>query len=102
MTGRVLAWLAAIIVGCVAFQANANQTEKIDNNAQLTNDALCALRGDLEVRVKGSTDFLVKHPTGIAGITAAQIQEGIKNQERTIAALSILDCPPAPLPRRHE
>lgn len=58
-----------------------------------SNDALCVLRGDLEKRVESSREFLRDHPQGFAGITAREIQDGIANQQRTIAALAGLPCP---------
>ena len=50
--------------------------------------ALCALRLDLEGRVATSEQLLIEHPRGIAGVT----RDSIKNQKRTITALSDLDC----------
>lgn len=57
--------------------------------------ALCALRNDLERRVISSRRFLEENPEGIPGLTPALLREGIENQQRTIDALSGLDCPPA-------
>lgn len=56
------------------------------------NDSLCALRSDLQVRVDSSEEFLEEHPNGIQGISRADIQQGIDNQERTIEALDDLSC----------
>lgn len=64
-------------------------------DADRTGDALCALRVDLEVRVNANKDFLIRHPKGIPGVKPAEIQTGIKNQERTIDALGNLSCPPS-------
>lgn len=75
--------LYAIIGATVIWTWNGS-----DNNRQ----ALCALRLDLERRVESSKTFLRDHPEGIAGISAKTIQDGIDNQERTIAALGGLDC----------
>ncbi len=60
--------------------------------ARETNNSLCALRNDLEVRVADSKDFLEENPNGIPGISTKVILDGISNQERTIEALSNLSC----------
>lgn len=57
-----------------------------------THQALCALRGDLATRVRSSQAFLTTHPQGFAGISAAVIQQGIDNEERTIGTLRFLRC----------
>jgi hypothetical protein len=60
--------------------------------ASTSTDALCALRTDLERRVESSQAFLVEHPEGIPGISVKTIQDGIKNQTRTIRALQGISC----------
>jgi len=62
------------------------------STAQTSQDALCALRSDLEARVATSLEFLAEHPEGVAGIPAKTIKDGINNQRRTISALRSLDC----------
>lgn len=62
------------------------------HDSHTTQIALCALRGDLEKRVTTSTQFLIDHPNGVAGIPAKTIQDGIDNQRRTIHALRDLNC----------
>lgn len=62
------------------------------HEAATTQDALCALRSDLVVRVSASQKFLLDHPNGVGGIPAKAIRDGIQNQERTIAALADLSC----------
>lgn len=58
--------------------------------------ALCALRLDLEVRVANAQKYLddvdngVREP--IRGISKADITTSINNQRRTIDALANLDC----------
>jgi hypothetical protein len=56
--------------------------------------SLCALQGDLQVRVDSSKRFLKEHPKGLphAEISAQVIREGIQNQERTIEVLKPLNC----------
>ena len=83
----VLAVLVAITftrVLDVSSQATANQ--RVDTGA------LCTLRHDLQTRVDSSERFLVNHPHGFAGISAATIRSGIANELRTIAALSTITC----------
>jgi hypothetical protein len=70
------------VVAVVGFLANQQAT-----------DSLCALRADLQTRVATSKQFLKEHPNGIPGIPAKTFRDGIKNQERTIRALSGLSCP---------
>lgn len=65
---------------------------KTSGDARVTTSALCALRNDLKVRVASSRSFLAEHPNGIPGISAKVVRDGIANQERTIAALSNIDC----------
>lgn len=67
-------------------------TARTSRDAQQTRFALCALRNDLEVRVSTSQVFLAEHPHGIPGVPVQSIRDGIANQQRTIAALSDLDC----------
>jgi hypothetical protein len=55
-------------------------------------EAICALSADLESRTERSRDFLRDHPNGIPGIPAATIRESVTNQERSIAALSVVSC----------
>lgn len=59
-----------------------------------TKAALCTFRADLIQRIEQSTVFLAEHPHGIPGIPAATIRDGIRNQQRTINALSSLHCQP--------
>lgn len=61
-------------------------------NSARTTHALCALRHDLEIRVSSGEAFLKDHPHGIPGISAKQIKDGLRNQKRTIEALSGLSC----------
>ena|SRR5881394_2486643 len=54
--------------------------------------AICALREDIVQRLATSKAFLAEHPQGIPGIPAATLQTSIDNENRTIAALSGVDC----------
>lgn len=67
-------------------------TVQTSRDTQQTRFALCALRTDLEVRVTSGQVFLAEHPHGIPGVPVQSIRDGIANQQRTIAALSDLDC----------
>lgn len=57
---------------------------------------LCTFRGELVNTNQQSRDFLRTHPHGIAGVTAASIQVGIDNRQRTIDSLGSLHCPSVP------
>lgn len=57
--------------------------------------ALCALRADLDQRVQSGAAFLIAHPGGAFGISAASIRQSLDSQRRTIATLANLNCPPA-------
>jgi hypothetical protein len=63
-------------------------------NQQADTQALCALRADLQTRVNSTNAFLVTHPHGIPGISAATLRSGVAGQERTIRALSTINCRP--------
>lgn len=54
--------------------------------------ALCTFQGELVATNQQSRAFLKTYPHGIAGITAASIQVGIDNRQRTIDSLSSLHC----------
>lgn len=84
----------AVLAGLIAFVAvnEAARRDELSRVALSTNHALCVLRSDLEQRVADSAQFLLDHPNGFGGISAATIQQGIDNQQRTIDALSDLRC----------
>lgn len=83
---RLTVGLVLVYVGMAATAA------WIYTNSKANTDALCALRGDLELRVARSQNFLRENPTGIPGITPNVILDGIDGQKRTIKALSGLSC----------
>jgi hypothetical protein len=82
--------LCLLVAGCVVVAAVAisNTNELADR----TNGSLCALRGDLESRVRQTDVFLAEHPGGFAGIPAATLRQSEQGQVRTIRALSNLKC----------
>jgi hypothetical protein len=61
-------------------------------DARDTKYALCTFRRDLEVRVTTSREFLRMHPNGIPGVPARAIRDSLTNQQRTVDALSGIDC----------
>lgn len=98
---RALRWLAlatlglyvAIIAGVIAWGIySGGERDRLAAESARTNDALCALRHDLEVRAQSSREFLADHPRGVGGIPASAIRVGLMNSERTIAVLGVLRC----------
>lgn len=63
-----------------------------------TTNALCDLRADLERRVHASEVYLDDiriHPeNAIPGITQAMVTRSLRDQRRSVDALSNLNCPP--------
>lgn len=88
MWATMLLYVVVIVVSAAAWYAVKVQT---DRNTR----TFCALRQDLERRVASAEDFLARNPHGIPGITAQQLTKSISDQQRSIVALSGLDCPPA-------
>lgn len=89
--------LCALALGVALNSAAAvllwhKQDVQIDRIAKST-VALCALRADLQARVRTATQFLAEHPDGAPGIPARTIRDGIANQQRTISALRVVKCP---------
>lgn len=85
--------------GVFLFASNRAQTDDIRalslqarRDAEVSRSALCALRTDMERRVATSKALIARNPQGFAGIPARTIRDGIRNQERTIRALSSIDC----------
>lgn len=80
--------LFAIVVGGGIYLAVIQGTEGSE-----THEAVCALVSDLEERTEGTRDFLADHPHGIPGLASgSQLRESLHNQERTLAALSVISC----------
>jgi hypothetical protein len=78
--------------GFVAYNNAQDSRNDIAKVAASTHRALCTLRGDLVQRVTDTAKFLATHPDGIAGISAAAIQQSLDNQQRTIDSLDSLKC----------
>ncbi len=101
---KVLGLWTAILYGVVAFAlvvglaVNVHTRNNIEDIQEKTATALCTFRQDIVRRHDDTVDFLLKHPDGIEGISAADLQRSIHAQEATIKALEGLPCPsPAPL-----
>jgi hypothetical protein len=87
--GAVLGVVLAILIGVAGWQfVQLGQAA----------DALCAFRGDLQLRQDQAEEFLAKHPEGLPDLaTPEQIQRDIDARARTIESLSGLNCPAATL-----
>lgn len=77
-----VALVAVVVVGVGYANYKTNQIT----------DSLCTLRGDLQRRVEQGQEFLKENPEGIEGIPPETLQQSIEGQQRTITALSTLDC----------
>ncbi len=87
-------YVALLVIGFVGWQDANNKRDAINRTAAraqvqatVANNSLCALKRDLEKRIKGSVDFLAQHPEGFAGIPATQIRARITEQTATVSAL---------------
>jgi hypothetical protein len=78
---NVLLLLAALGVGVYAYY-----------QAQQATAGLCALRSDRTDQIAASDRFLRKHPHGIPGIPASLIRQSRATAQRTVDALSFLNC----------
>jgi hypothetical protein len=89
--------LAAVGVGTyiASDQRHDLRTSITRNDTRIddTNDSLCALVADLKRRVVVAQDLLRANPDGTPGIPAETLRATIDGQQRTILALSKLDCP---------
>lgn len=54
--------------------------------------ALCGIKQDAQAQVAEGRNFVKLHPNGIAGISAAQIQQSINDNIAKVNALNIVDC----------
>jgi hypothetical protein len=61
--------------------------------ARNINEGICAVRSDSERRISQTKDFLIEHPEGFAGISAAELKRSMENTQRTVNALSEVSCP---------
>lgn len=89
----IVGWSAHEVTHAVIQARDAKTlTQRIQRESERTTSALCALRLDIELRVRGAQDFLAAHPHGFGGISATAMRDNIANQQRTAAALSGLSC----------
>lgn len=72
-------------------QAAIEQQGKQNANAL---SALCALKADLERRIKTTRKFLEQHPNGIPGIPAETLRQTLNGQRKTVRAIApyLTDC----------
>ena len=92
----VVLYAALAILGTLGFLNSRQQRQDLSNAVFETNTALCALRDDLQRRVDASRAFIEEHPNGVDGLTPTLIEQRAKETERSIEALSAVDCPPQP------
>jgi hypothetical protein len=86
--GAVIAYLILAVAVAVALA----DTFRNAQSGQQSHEAICALRTDLIRRVGDSERFLKEHPTGIPGISRADIERSLHGQRETIHALAVADC----------
>jgi hypothetical protein len=84
--------VASLALFTLALVFRVQDQNRLDQIATSTNEALCALKQDLQRRYDSGTEFLASNPDGIPGITRATIQQSLENQRRTLLALRQLDC----------
>jgi len=87
----VLYLLLAFVAGG-AFIARQSDLSRVEAQSSRNVAAFCALRGDLERRIRESQRFLDEHPNGIPGIPPEQIRDGLRAQRQTVRALSVVVC----------
>ena len=92
----VVMYVALAGLGLYVYVSGNNQRAALADTVNTTTMALCALRPDLETRVASSERFLEENPSGVPGIPAKLIQDNIRNQQRTVDALSGLSCEAVP------
>lgn len=84
-----------VLVACLAvggFLQNRSVVNSVSSEANRATAALCTLRHNINDRIITSQEFLIKHPRGFAGITAATIQTGIDRDKKAYVALANLKC----------
>jgi hypothetical protein len=82
----ILIYAVVIAAGFIGWYINHQQASK-------TERALCSLKAELQRRVDNTQAFLVKYPHGLDGLSKADLTKSIQDTQRTIDALSILNCP---------
>jgi hypothetical protein len=97
VVATVAVYVALAGVGGYVFVQGNHQQAVIESTVDSTTKALCTFVNDLESRVRTSQAFLKENPDGIPGIPVKILRDSIRNQQRTIDALSVLECPPPEL-----
>lgn len=99
-TGRALFVVgiitALLFVGGIWRVGNQQaELERQSNQNAKALAALCALKADLERRIKTTRKFLEQHPHGIPGIPASTLRQSLNGQRKTVNAISphLTDCP---------
>lgn len=83
-----------IITTVVLFLCIGAVTYYVYSVAKDVNDGVCAFRADVQTRSVQTKKYLKKHPHGTRLISSSDLQIAIKNTERTVDALSSVNCPP--------
>lgn len=81
-----------ILIFSILIAVNALGLRYTGNVAEDSNQALCTFRHDLQVRAETGREFLKNNPNGAFGLTPAQIQQSLGNQEKTLVSLQSLSC----------
>lgn len=89
----LLLLIATIVYVYIDSESKSADTSRL---ATRTTAALCTFVADLAERRDQGVAFRKAHPHGALGFSAAQIDQTINSEGRTIKALSTLDCPPPP------
>jgi hypothetical protein len=84
----ILAVVLAVVIA-TGWVVASNDRQALHREETRTNGALCALRADLERRIRASEAFLATHPNDTMALT---IRTSLSSQRRTVKALSTLDC----------
>ena len=91
----IVMFISVVLVAGLGFYDSIQQRNQITRVAVSNNNALCALRLDVQKRYENGIDFLIKHPEGIEGVSNETIARGLESQKATLDALSNLECPDA-------
>ncbi len=81
-----------VIFTYISFHRANSADEHVQKVALETHSALCAFKHDLLRRHDDGAVFLIKHPDGIPGISRADIERSLSNQQATLDSLAALDC----------
>lgn len=94
-----LAIAALVAVGTVFVFGlfGTSDRERIEELATSTNDALCAFKGDLEMRAAANARILAENEGEIIAVFGIQIprdvlQSNLRGQQATLKSLDSLEC----------